>query len=289
MPTEELFGKYRVPNIPIAIPQSSAGSSVPSSSSSPQPQQQQVQPDGYDWEAFDYIQDIDFDTYKECMTNLEGFQALFADVTTLPASQRNQVLSVIAQMAMEGVTQGEYVGRLGQIAEIVGNENMIRCVDAVKSYEYDLANKAASDGAAANGNGSANGANGANGNGNENGQLSIMDKAKGFVSKYWLKATLATLLAGLSYYGYKKYTGMKSEEKEEDEDDIELLEGEVFVPKDFGKKKKTKAPILEIDDSDDIDLLDGETWVPRNFGKQRGLSNPRKKRKIKLNPKKKRK
>jgi hypothetical protein len=284
MPTEELFSRYRTPNLSpgaTAIPQSTAR--VDSN--------QQTQPDGYDWEAFDYIKDIDFDTYKECMTNLEGFQALFADVSTLPASQRNQVLGVVAQMAMESITQGEYVGRLGQIAEIVGNENMIRCVDAVKSYEYDLANKAASDGAAANGNGTTN-ENGANGNGNggENGQLSLVDKAKGFVGKHWLKATLATLVAGLSYYGYKKYSSMAEDKQEEDEDDIELLEGEVFVPKDFGKRKKARAPILEVDDSDGIDLLEGESWVPRNFGKQRNLRNPKKKkRKIKLNPKKKRK
>ena len=283
MPTEEIFGKYRVPtNLP--------GTTRPTQSQ-PSQQQDQTVEDDYDWEAFDYVRGIDFDTYKQCMTNLEGFQALFTDISSLPNEQKVAVGKVLMQMTAN-ISQEEFVGRLGQIAEIVGNQNMIQCVDAIKSYEYDL-QMAASDGAAANGNGS-NGSqngNGANGNGssngengsNGNGDLSLWQKVK---SAWYTKLILLGLVGGAGVYGYMKFIKKdKGDDLEEDEDEFELEEGEVFVPKDFGKKKK--GPILEVDDSEDIDLLPGETFVPRNWGQRRGLKqNPKKKRKVRLKSRK---
>jgi len=227
----------------------------------------------YDWEAFDQIPNVTADIYEQCLGRVSNFINIFSDVSNIPVDKYDDVLMIISHLntlpqTAEG--QKEYVGKLALLAEIIGNEEIITCIDAIKSYEYD-AQLAASANAAANGNSNGNGNGNGNG-GNNSGDLPRVGDEKPsliyrMLNPWYGKVAAVMLLTGGAYGTYRFFTRKKKKDDDDVEDDDEMYEpkleeGEVWVPKDFGQPKPSQRKV------------------------KRTL-NPRKKKKVRISRKKK--
>ena len=219
----------------------------------------------YDWEAFDYAQGISQTVAEQCLAKLASFQDLFSSVNiaSIPADKYADIATILPTLMSIPSTpehQDEYLGRLGQLAEILGNQDIVHCIDAVKSYNYDLQMAASQPAAAQNGGGT-------------NGTSSSTDLVPLDVSHVapispplWVKLTrpwyskviLVSVLGGASWYGYSVYSRNKKKEDEpdfgidvdldleEDEDELASLNpfSEILSnPKKKRSKRKKKVRI----------------------------------------------
>lgn len=211
--------KLKISDVPFALPKVT---------------QQDV--DRYDWEAFDYAQGISQTVAEQCLAKLASFQDLFSSVNiaSIPADKYADIATILPTLMSIPSTpehQDEYLGRLGQLAEILGNQDIVHCIDAVKSYNYDVQMAASQPAAAQNGGGT-----------NESPSSTALvpldaTHVAPISPPLWVKLTrpwyskvlLVSLLGGASWYGYSVYSRNKKKEDEPDfgiDVDLDLEEDE---------------------------------------------------------------
>ena len=206
--------------------------------------------DDYDWEAYDYAPGITLEAAQMCLQKISSFQNLFSgtNISNIPADKYAEIASILPKLLEipdSAESQDEYLGRLGQLAEILGNQDIIHCIDAVKSYNYDQ-QLAASNGAAAT-----------NGNGSQNGStppipptdILAVDPAmlqpnqptmiQKLIAPWYSKVILAGVVGGLGYYGYTKFI-----KKDDDRGDPELdLSQNPFPKVRLNPRKRRKKKV----------------------------------------------
>jgi hypothetical protein len=200
----------------------------------------------FDWAAYDYAPGVLRSVAEECLAKIGSFQDLFSlqNIGNIPADKYDDIVSLLtylSQLPNNESTQEEYMGRLGQLAEIVGNQDIIDCIDAVRSYNYDQQMAASNSAAATSDSGSRNPAgpnvddptlNNDPVSTNQVIPSVVLESNAPVLPKeppLWLKlirpwyskVILLGLVGGLGYYGYTKF---KKKNNPANEEDLELEE-----------------------------------------------------------------
>ena len=209
----------------------------------------------YDWEAFDYAAGITQTVAEQCLSKISSFQDLFSavNIQNIPADKYADIAVILPTLLAVPSTpehQDEYLGRLGHLAEILGNQDIINCIDAVKSYNYDVQMAASQQSAAAGA--SANITNTvAPGSSTAVVPASVVPAQapppplwKKLIRPWYSKVLLVGLLGGAGWYGYSVLTKNKKKDDEldlgtDDEDLLEEDEETVII-------KKTSNPLPRI-------------------------------------------
>ena len=207
-----------------------------------------------DWDVFDYVPDVTGEDVQVCMTSIDGFKGMLTDVTTLTNISIERAMA-IAQKINSAPTDNpaEHLAWVAVLAEELGNEEVVDCVDIVRSYLFDQQEASSNGSDEEEENNGSNGSNGTNVREDSNGNDEITPFHKTW---YGMGAIGVGSLAAiaLSYWAYKKYWkgGTRSDFDEEDlvlgaADDDELEEEIALNPRPRvrlnkrRKKRKNKS------------------------------------------------
>jgi hypothetical protein len=182
-----------------------------------------------DWDVYDYVPDVSAEDVQSCMGEIDTFKAMLSDVTNLTNISIDRAVAIAQKINDAGAgNPEEHLAWVAVLAEELGNENIVACVDVVRSYLFDqqdaAANGASTD-LTTNGNGTdiidgSGGPPGEEGFGNRNGDEEVVPFYKTWKGMAAIGVGSLAAIA-LGYWAYKKY-GKADAGEDFDEEDLVL-------------------------------------------------------------------